>query len=423
MPKIIALDFRHIFDILRTPIQLVWKNFRVSGFSLKGGGTVAGEFPSIDDALPEEEGGPNARLGFSYQDEIAVGFLLDMLKDPSLVEVRCETHDDVVLIRDFDAPSGRIAEFVQVKGAEPDGLWSIAGLCRQKTSGRHGTSIIETSFSRDRFQEQSRFRLVTIRQVSRELKVLTYPLSESARDPNNGQFQELKTRMNYRFPNLQSEKGNGVDYWLENCFWDVRDSEQEVRKDNELKLFKLSSLAGQLLLLDQVETLLDELRAKAKAAGDARWVWGKEKKVITRDQISVWWFKCLEEYRAGPNAKSGSRLRKKMGDAGLDEAMIALAIELRCDYSASARTPLYMDSGEGKRLQRMVKSKINSLQSRRASGQLPLNDVAFHTICQDEMDTLDRNLQGGPEDRSAFLKGCMYDIADRCLLKFAGSNP
>ena len=38
-------------------------------------------WPSVDDAKPIEEGGPVARKGFNYQDEIAVSFLLDMMED------------------------------------------------------------------------------------------------------------------------------------------------------------------------------------------------------------------------------------------------------------------------------------------------------------------------------------------------------
>ena len=46
----------------------------------------ADEWPSVDDAKPIEEGGPDARKGFNYQDEIAVSFLLDMMEDQSIVK-------------------------------------------------------------------------------------------------------------------------------------------------------------------------------------------------------------------------------------------------------------------------------------------------------------------------------------------------
>ncbi|WP_020487250.1 dsDNA nuclease domain-containing protein [Sinorhizobium medicae] len=56
-------------------------------------------WPSIDNVSPKEQGGPIARQGFSYQDEIAVGFMLDMIADAGLVKIHFETHDDLVLVR------------------------------------------------------------------------------------------------------------------------------------------------------------------------------------------------------------------------------------------------------------------------------------------------------------------------------------
>src|ERR1700681_1431990 len=86
------------------------------------------QLPSVDDACPHEQGGPIARIGFSYH-EIAVSFLLEMLQSPSLLKVHCETHDDILLVRELDGQ--RHAEFVQVKAGEIDKLWSVADLCRR----------------------------------------------------------------------------------------------------------------------------------------------------------------------------------------------------------------------------------------------------------------------------------------------------
>jgi Cap4-like dsDNA endonuclease family protein len=98
-------------------------------------------WPSIDHARPSEQGGSIARIGFTYQDEVAVGFLIDMLSDPLILKIHCETHDDIVVVRTADSLA--IAEFVQVKGAELDKLWSVADLCRRENGP--GTSILPTS--------------------------------------------------------------------------------------------------------------------------------------------------------------------------------------------------------------------------------------------------------------------------------------
>jgi hypothetical protein len=59
-----------------------------------------------------------------------------------------------------------------------------------------------------------------------------------------------------------------------------------------------------------------------------------------------------------------------------------------------------------------------SLRARFAAGQLDLDSAAFHVLCLDRMDAVNAERPAGHEDRSAFLKGCMYDITDRCLLRF-----
>lgn len=131
-------------------------------------------FPSVDDVKPTEEGGPIGRSGFNYQDEIAVGFLIETLENPSLLRVHCETHDDVLLVHEADQSGIRLAEFVQVKASEQDKLWSVADLCVRKKN-RVGSSIFETSLGRDKHREESLFRLVTLRPVVDDLRILTFP--------------------------------------------------------------------------------------------------------------------------------------------------------------------------------------------------------------------------------------------------------
>lgn len=77
--------------------------------------TGGSEWPSVDDAKPAEEGGPLARTGFNYQDEVAVSFLVQMLGAPSLLKIHCETHDDIVLVWLSTDQTDRTAEYVQVK--------------------------------------------------------------------------------------------------------------------------------------------------------------------------------------------------------------------------------------------------------------------------------------------------------------------
>ncbi len=250
--------------------------------------------PSVDNVKPLEEGGPISRSGFKYQDEIAVGFLVAMLESQSILKLHCETHDDLVVVRANEGSVTRLAEFVQVKAGEPDKLWSVADLCARK-SGKLGSSIFETSLARDKHAEEARFRIVTLRPVVDEIKLLTFPYGSPGREKNGERFEVLQKGLDDRFPGLKSPKGNGAVYWIENCFWDQRHSEDSVRKDNLVRLWRLSADEGRPLLPYAVEALLEELRGQAKAAGDAKWEPYRDRKIILRDALRQWWDRRTQE--------------------------------------------------------------------------------------------------------------------------------
>jgi Cap4 dsDNA endonuclease len=370
-------------------------------------------WPSIDDTTPSEEGGPNARKGFNYQDEIAVGFLIQMLEDENLCRIHCETHDDLILVWSQQHAAGDLAEYVQVKALEPDKLWSVADLCRPKSVA--GTSIFEISLSRDRHKEIARFRVVTLRSVVQALVPLTFACGSAGREAGSEGIKALRGELDTRCPGAISPKGNCHDYWLEHCRWDVRHDQETVCNDNRRRLLQLSVKAGAPLLLEQLEVILDELRAWAKAAGDARWVPNKAKKIISRATMEAWWTARLAEIAEGRASASGGKLAAKLKAAALPDEVIGLAIELRRDYAAAVRTTRYMEPRDMEVLQGHVKSEAMSLRARHVAGQIALDGVAFHALCLERMDAINA-ARGIAAD--GFLKGCLYDIADRCLLRF-----
>jgi hypothetical protein len=383
--------------------------------------TLAVVWPSVDDAKPGEEGGPNARVGFNYQDEIAVWFLIQMLEDPSIVKIHCETHDDIVVIRQL-AGDLRTAEYIQVKAGEDDQLWSVAKLCSQMESGKSGTSIFEVSLGRDRHCEESCFRIVTLRPVVSALKPLTYVADAPDRASDSQRMVALYNDIEKRLPQTKSPKGNGSKFWLERCHWDERHSEEAICNENVRRLLQLSQKQGKPLLIDQAAILLDELRLMAKSAGSAKWGSERSKKIITREVLLAWWEDRSQKLLEGATAASGGKLAGKMKDALLSEDMIALAVELRLQYAAETRTPRYLQSDDAARMQRRVHSEISTLRARYVSGQIALDPKGFHALCLERMDAVSAEFAPTSADEPAFLKGCMYDIADRCLLRFTGGG-
>ena len=379
--------------------------------------TAEREWPSVDDDTPDEQGGPIARAGFNYQDEIAAGFLIEMLESPALLRVHCETHDDILLVW---AAEIAIAEFVQVKADEPDKLWSVADLC-QRRKGNVGTSIFEKSLGRDKHRETSRFRIVTLRPVVSALRILCHPWGSQGRSTADEGFKSLCDEIEGRFPSLKSPKGNSVTFWLQNCVWEQAHDEATVHKNNLLRLIRLSVREGLPLLPEIAEVVLSELLARAKAAGAAKWRPDRDKKILHRDALRAWWETRIRELAEGAAAASGGKLAKKMNEAALPNDLINLAVELRRGYGASLRTSQYMKAEEQEQLLNRVRSEIVSLRARFVADQLDLDGPGFHSLCVERMDAI--NAERGGEDRSAFLKGCMYDIADRCLLRFTRTAP
>lgn len=371
-------------------------------------------YPSVDDIKPHEEGGPSARIGFNYQDEIACSFLIDMLATPEILKIHCESHDDAIVVRQVNGPSSRTAEYVQVKSS--DKTWTTADLCAAK--GGKGSSLYETSLAKDKHRETSLFRIVSLRSVAKDLQVLTFPVGAPGRESTGEPFKVLHGLIDKRFPKLQSTKGNGCSYWLSNCLWDVRDSERAIHRANVVALMKLGIQEGRRLFIDQAETLVDDLLQWAKAAGAAKWEPDKAKKIISRSQVREWWERRTKEIIDGASVQSGGKLRAKMAEAGIPEELIHLALELRREYASNVRTPRYMAAEETERLQARVKSEVASLGSQFIAGRIDLTAAGFHAHCIERMDRLSNERPQGAPDSSAFLKGCLYDIADRCLLRF-----
>ncbi|MEP6020383.1 MAG: dsDNA nuclease domain-containing protein [Paracoccaceae bacterium] len=371
--------------------------------------------------MPDEEGGPIARTGFSYQDEIAVRLLICMLEDSQILKIHCETQDDIVVVRQVDGDAHRSVEYVQVKAGETDSLWSVANVCARDKK-KVGSSIAEISLGRDRCKEISKFRIVTLRDVVSELRPLTYDFSAPGRAADTSGMKKLLNEFRNRIGDFTSPKGNGYVFWLENCIWEVCHSQKSVERDNLLRLIKLAQSEGHLLLPEQLDVVQTELRSKAKIAGDLKWGKDGPRKIITRDHLREWWIARTTEIFEGASDQSGGKLKTKMQDAKLSGDQIALAIELRREYAEETRTPKYLDTSDVGRLQRRARSEITTLRAQYLAGELALNPSEFYALCITRMDEISAELNVGEEDQSAFLKGCLYDIADRCLLRFTGAS-
>src|ERR1700737_2305707 len=165
------------------------------------------DFPSIYDLAPLEQGGPTARSGFLYQDHIAARFCIEMLGNPKLAEVWCETLDDITLLWSEDGDL--TVEFVQVKARELSQMWSVALLCSGGSD-----SIIARSLAQHRCCEACHFRIVTRVGIHAELQVLRLAREHRERCLGNEGTRSLHRTVGEQLDSIYSPAGWSVSNWL-----------------------------------------------------------------------------------------------------------------------------------------------------------------------------------------------------------------
>lgn len=180
-----------------------------------------------------DSGGVAALKGFTYQNLAAAYYVLSMLRDKSLISVRCEVVDDIDLVY-----ANRI-EYIQVKTTDGDSKWCIKDFAEATTktippTGRQKVdqtisqedSILHKSIQCDKDTLPGFFRMLTPREVNNSLRYLKVPLSERGekvqqRGPLLKKLSTAVERHRKKLPPFSSPNGNGTEYWLDHAEWTV----------------------------------------------------------------------------------------------------------------------------------------------------------------------------------------------------------
>lgn len=364
--------------------------------------------------MPLEIGGTAARLGFSFQDHVAAGFCLDLLLEPELSEVWCETQDDTTLIWIKQAQVH--VEYAQSKNTNPDQLWSTALLCDRASKGV-GHSILEKSLAYDRCRETCKFRLVTSCDVGSALRPLTYPVGSPARAADDEDWKTLHAEVDRRVGTFRSPNGNGCKFWLERAVWDVRHSAEAVKNANVLKLSRILHDMDIFLAFDQVEELYSRVLKKVWDASliDARV--NPLAKRFKKADFQAWLCASVTEIRT-PSAGAATVVQGKMERAALASDVILSALEQRRYYREDVLSPKYLPLDHRKLIECEVGAVLHRLKSRLDNGDIPDDGVAFHDLCLAELEVLRESLPISPRPPLSVLQGCMYSMAGRCVHRF-----
>jgi hypothetical protein len=343
--------------------------------------------------------------------------LIELLSTSELLEVWCETHDDITLI--WHHNTDQEIEFVQVKSLTLDQLWSVAKLTdrdRKEKQSVSGTSILERSLANDRCCEPCRFRLVTTLPPNSELEFLRLPLDAPDRVAKTSDIANVVADLDRRIGNYRSTNGHGVDHWLARTLWEVHQSVESLSSQNKLTLHRLVCITGTTLFPDQLDELYSAILTTARDAALADWGVTPAKKKICRAHLQSWLASYLEA-RRHPPATAGITLEGKLEKAGLQEGDIIACMESRQRYLAERYSPRYLSLSDLTHVESEVGAVLHSLRARLDAGEIADDGIGFHADCLKAVDKLHETTIGTQTPLSV-LHGCMYNIADRCVHRF-----
>ena len=379
--------------------------------------TPARQPPSVRDLAPLNYGGSIARSGFVFQDHVAVSFCFELLTNPELLEIWCETQDDITLIwRQVDYEE---VEFVQVKGEEFDHLWTIAELCkREKTKNNPyglGTSILERSLANDRCSETCRFRMVTSWQINRALKILSLPLSSPNRINPDKSYNQLCRNVNSKVNDFLSLKGNDSSFWLRNVWWQIEHSEDAIARRNIESLITFVEKLGWNIAPENARKhIYPKILGLVQDAAKTDWSIDPEKKKIKKKVFEDWLRSVVDDARYLALGTSGKKLREKMIDkASLPQSYFESALEERRIYRQAVLQQQYLDFLDRSLIEGEVYSELQHLLLMMDTGELD-EGINFYKVCEEMLRELQSSLPSKTPPPLFFLKGCMHDITDRC---------
>jgi len=237
-----------------------------------------------------DAGGIAARRGFRVQDHVAARLALEMLRDPTIEQIECETGDDIVLRRrDGDET---VFEYIQVKTTEKDTKWNISELTARDKS-RKRSSVCEKSLLCDRHDGLAWFRFVTTRAVSSKLS----PFQQSRADRSGRKdFNDLVAGFQKRYQDVKSDSGRGLGDWAAELFWEVEGDEGALVSRNLNEMLALAAGRGPTPAYQLMVDTYSELVGKVRQMGDASVIHPAEK-VWSRCECYDWWEERLTAMR------------------------------------------------------------------------------------------------------------------------------
>lgn len=245
---------------------------------------------SLDLMEESDAGGIGAKHGFLYQDYAAAFYLTKMLLDKRLKAVRCEVTDDIDLIYD------NYIEYIQVKTTDSDSKWTLTEFCSvskpKKIKGVKNVKSKDSIFHKSLMCNKelgihTKFRILSQRDVRTALEYLK--IERESRDGKKGK-EELIASLSKHLDGFRSDAGNGADYWVENGWWEVIPSINELELMSCLQIMQGAAALNIYLdpTRDQQRILNDILCTLTKKSAISRKINCAADKSYSREDFLTW---------------------------------------------------------------------------------------------------------------------------------------
>jgi hypothetical protein len=311
-----------------------------------------------------------------------------------------------------------------VKAGNLEQLWSAALLYARdgkKGAKKVGSSILERLLANDRCEEQCRFRLVTRRPAVEELRVLEAPLGTAARGQESEKMRFLCERLEENLGGPKgaiSPKGHGPTWWAQHTVLEAAHSEESLQNHNLRLVGQAVDASGRFLASDQRQQLYDLVLVKVKAAADADKSINRDAgKLVCRD-LADWFDERVRSLERGGSEAGGRALREKLRAAGISEATVASAEELRRSYRHRWLQPSYLSRDKSRAWEDRIRAELVELRSRLDSAEINEPGVVFHNRTLAALERVRSEAAEGEELPKDFFQGCMYYITDVCQHRF-----
>lgn len=237
----------------------------------------------IDPNDTNASGGIPARRGFRFQDHVAASLVVEMLADPKISQIECETADDIAIrwVPEADID----IEYIQVKTTDGESKWKFSELTNRE-KGKKLSSLCEKSLMCDKFGGRVRFRYVSSREVRKDLQ--PFRKEWNKRSPDDSVLAALVSRIGNKYQDVKSLSGRTLVDWASAFYWQVEHTQETLCSNTINQLLKIAQAKGCVAPWALINEIYDRVVKRVADMADALKD-NPKAKIWARKDLLDWW--------------------------------------------------------------------------------------------------------------------------------------